>query len=147
MALVYFDTSALVKLLVLETGSPLAVALWERADAVVTSRIADVEVKSVLAAAERIGRIDAAPAAAARDRWTELWPGLHKVEVTAALADHAADLADRRPLARWRRPSLGVGPVVARCQPRCCRMGQAALERRSRRRADRIAARAGLTSG
>ena len=98
MALVYFDTSALVKLLVLETGSPLAVALWERADAVVTSRIADVEVKSVLAAAERIGRIDAALAAAARDRWTELWPGLAKVEVTATLADHAADLADRRPL-------------------------------------------------
>lgn len=98
MATVYFDTSALVKLLVLETGSPLAVALWERADAVVTSRIADVEVKSVLAAAERIGRIDAAPAAAARDRWKELWPGLAKVEVTAALSEHAAELADRRPL-------------------------------------------------
>lgn len=98
MSLVYFDTSALVKLLVLETGSPLAVALWERADAVVTSRIADIEVKSVLAAAERIGRIDAAPAATARDRWKELWPGLAKVEVTEALSDRAADLADRRPL-------------------------------------------------
>ena len=98
MAIVYFDTSALVKLLVLETGSPLAVALWERADAVVTSRIADVEVKSVLAAAERIGRIDAAPAAAARDRWKELWPSLAKVEVTASLTEHAAELADRRPL-------------------------------------------------
>lgn len=98
MSLVYFDSSALVKLLVLETGSPLAVALWERADAAVTSRIADVEVKSVLAAAERIGRIDAAPAAAARDRWSEIWPGLAKVEVTAAITEHAADLADRRPL-------------------------------------------------
>jgi len=98
MTIVYFDTSALVKLLVLETGSPLVVALWERADAAVTSRIADVEVKSVLAAAERIGRIDAAPAAAARDRWKELWPGLAKVEVTEALTEHAADLADRRPL-------------------------------------------------
>ena len=98
MSIVYFDSSALVKLLVLETGSPLAVALWERADAVVTSRIADVEVKSVLAAAERIGRIDAAPAAAARDRWTELWPGLIKVEVTAAITEHASHLADRRPL-------------------------------------------------
>lgn len=98
MAIVYFDTSALVKLLVLETGSPLAVALWERADAVVTSRIADVEVKSVLAAAERIGRIDAAPAAQARDRWKELLPGLALVEVTAQITSRAADLADRRPL-------------------------------------------------
>jgi len=98
MAIVYFDTSALVKLLMLETGSPLAVALWERADAVVTSRIADVEVKSVLAAAERIGRIDAAPAAQARDRWKELQPGLALVEVTPQITERAADLADRRPL-------------------------------------------------
>jgi predicted nucleic acid-binding protein len=98
MSLVYLDTSAIVKLCVLETGSPLAVALWERADAVVTSRIADAEVRSVLAAAERIGRIDAAPAAHARDRWSELRPGLHLVEVTAAVADRAADLVDRRPL-------------------------------------------------
>lgn len=98
MALVYLDTSALVKLCVLETGSPLAVGLWKHADALVTSRIADAEVRSVLAAAERIGRIDAAPAAQARDKWTELWPSLAIVEVTAALAQHAGDLADRRPL-------------------------------------------------
>src|SRR5690606_23199736 len=72
MTLVYADTSALVKLCVLETGTPLAVALWEGADALVTSRIADAEVRSVLSAAERIGRIDAAPAAQARERWAEL---------------------------------------------------------------------------
>ena len=98
MALVYLDTSALVKLCVLETGTPLAVGLWKHADALVTSRIADAEVRSVLAAAERIGRIDAAPAAQARDRWKELWPSLAIVEVTAGLAQHAGDLADRRPL-------------------------------------------------
>lgn len=98
MALVYLDTSALLKLCVLETGSDLAVALWKGADALVTSRIADAEVKSVLASAERIGRIDAAPAAQARDRWRELRPGLALVAVTDAIADRAADLCDRRPL-------------------------------------------------
>lgn len=98
MSLVYFDTSALVKLCVLETGTPLVVALWRHADALLTSRIADAEVRSVLASAERIGRIDAAPAAQARDRWNELWPGLHKVEVSPALADAAGVLTDRRPL-------------------------------------------------
>ncbi len=98
MALAYLDTSALVKLCVLETGTALAVTLWERADAVATSRLADAEVRSVLAAAERIGRIDAAPAALARERWNELWPGLIKVEITPTLADRAAALADRRPL-------------------------------------------------
>jgi len=98
VALVYMDTSALVKLCVLETGTALAVGLWKHADALVTSRIADAEVRSVLAAAERIGRIDAAPAAQARDCWAELWPSLATVEVTAAIAQHAGDLADRRPL-------------------------------------------------
>lgn len=98
MSLVYLDTSALVKLCVLETGTPLAVGLWTHADALVSSRIADAEVRSVLAAAERIGRIDAAPAAAARERWDELWPSLAKVEVSADLAVQAGDLADRRPL-------------------------------------------------
>ncbi len=98
MTLVYLDTSALVKLCVLETGTPLAVALWEGADVLATSRIADAEVRSVLAAAERIGRIDAAPATKARERWEELWPGLTIVEVSAQVADHAAALASGRPL-------------------------------------------------
>lgn len=98
MTLVYFDTSALVKLCVLETGTPLAVALWEGASTLATSRIADLEVRAVLGAGERIGRIDAAPAAKARARWDELWPGLTKVELTPALAEAAGLLADRRPL-------------------------------------------------
>jgi len=98
MSLVYFDTSALVKLCVLETGTPLVVALWKHADALLTSRIADAEVRSVLASAERIGRIDAAPAAKARERWDELWPGLHKVELTVKVAEVAGKLTDRRPL-------------------------------------------------
>ena len=98
MTLIYFDTSALVKLCVLETGTPLAVALWEGGDNLLTSRIADIEVRAVLAAAERIGRIDAAPSAKARERWDELWPGLGKVEVTPQIADAAGALADRRPL-------------------------------------------------
>jgi predicted nucleic acid-binding protein len=98
VSIVYFDTSALVKLCVLETGTPLAVALWEGGDALLTSRMADVEVRAVLAAAERIGRIDAAPAALARERWDELWPGLAKIEVTPTVADAAGAIADRRPL-------------------------------------------------
>ena len=98
MSLVYFDTSALVKLCVLETGTPLAVALWEGADALLTSRIADTAVRAVLAAAERIGRIDASPAAKARERWDELWPGLAKVEVSTQVSETAGALADRRPL-------------------------------------------------
>jgi len=98
VAVVYFDTSALVKLCVLETGTPLAVALWEGADALVTSRIADTEVRAVIASAQRIGRIDAAPAAQAMERWLELREGLWMVEVSQAVSERAGALVDRRPL-------------------------------------------------
>ncbi|MDN4480676.1 type II toxin-antitoxin system VapC family toxin [Demequina muriae] len=117
MTLVYLDTSALVKLCVLETGTPLVVGLWKHADALVTSRIADAEVRSVLAAAERIGRIDAAPAAQARDRWKELWPSLAIVEVTASLAKHAGDLADRRPLRAGDALHLASALLLAEAKP------------------------------
>ncbi|MFW2512786.1 type II toxin-antitoxin system VapC family toxin [Demequina sp. SO4-13] len=117
MSLVYMDTSALVKLCVHETGTPLAVGLWKHADALVTSRIADAEVRSVLAAAERIGRMDAAPAAQARDRWKELWPSLAAVEVTASLATHAGDLADRRPLRAGDAIHLASALLCAEASP------------------------------
>lgn len=117
MSIVYLDTSALVKLCVLETGTPLAVGLWKHADALVTSRIADAEVRSVLSAAERIGRIDAAPAAQARDRWKELWPSLAIVEVNASIADRAAALADRRPLRAGDALHLASALLLAQARP------------------------------
>ncbi len=117
MSLVYLDTSALLKLCVLETGSDLAVAVWKGADAIVTSRIADAEVRSVLASAERIGRIDAAPAAQARDRWNELWPGIAKVEVVAAVTDRAAELVDRRPLRAGDAIHLASALMLAEASP------------------------------
>lgn len=98
MAVVYLDTSALVKLCVHESGTPLAVALWEGADALVTSRIAYAEVKSVISTGERIGRIDAAPAALAFDRWSQIKGSMWTVEVSPQVSDVASDLVTKRPL-------------------------------------------------
>ncbi|GAA1994467.1 type II toxin-antitoxin system VapC family toxin [Isoptericola halotolerans] len=93
MALVYFDASALVKLCVAEQGSALASALWNRADVVVTSRLADTELRATLAAGERAGVLDPVARRRALDRWTALWSALHVVELTAQVADAAAELA------------------------------------------------------
>ena len=98
MALVYLDASALVKLCVEEPGSPLAAALWDGADVVATSRIADVEVRAALAAGRRAGSLDGPAADAALERWDRLWPALHKVEVGAGLAARASELTARHPL-------------------------------------------------
>lgn len=53
MALVYFDASALVKLVVEEPGTDVASALWDGCDAALSSRLAYPEVRAALAAARR----------------------------------------------------------------------------------------------
>ncbi|GIG21400.1 ribonuclease VapC49 [Cellulomonas chitinilytica] len=98
MAVVYLDTSALVKLCVREAGSELVAALWDGADLVATSRLADAEVRAVLAAGRRSGHLDAGVAAHAVAEWDRLWPGLHVLELGAPVTAQAAALVGRHPL-------------------------------------------------
>jgi predicted nucleic acid-binding protein len=98
MAVVYLDTSALVKLCVVEPGSRLVAALWDGADLVVTSRLADAEVRAVLAGGRRAGRLDHEAAAEALAVWERLWPGLHVVELREVVTASAAALVGRHPL-------------------------------------------------
>jgi predicted nucleic acid-binding protein len=58
VALVYFDSSALVKLAVEEVGSDVASALWDGCDAALSSRLAYPEVCAALAAAHRYHDLD-----------------------------------------------------------------------------------------
>ena len=59
MAIVYFDSSALVKLLVEEDGTDLVAQLWDGCDAALSSRLAYPEVRAALAAAYRNHTLDA----------------------------------------------------------------------------------------
>lgn len=93
MPVVVFDTTALLRLLLPEPGNELACALWNRADVLVASRLADAEVRSVLAAGVRSARIEPDEHAAALARWEECWPALRVVEVGPDLAGQAARLA------------------------------------------------------
>ncbi len=95
MAIVYLDTSALVKLVVEEPGSALAAALWDGADLVVTSRLADTEVRAVLASGRRAGRLEGGHATA---EWDRLWPGLHVLELGESVTTAAARLIEQHPL-------------------------------------------------
>lgn len=98
MALAYLDTSALVKLCVAEPGTDLVAAVWDGADLVVTSRLADAEVRAVLASGRRAGALDDDAARTAAAAWRRLSAGLRLVETVPAVLDEAARLVERHPL-------------------------------------------------
>jgi predicted nucleic acid-binding protein len=95
VTVVYFDSSAFVKLLVDEPGSELAAQLWDGCDAAVSSRLAYPEVRAALAAAGRAGHLRAAELRRAVAAWEQFWAATRAVELTDSVAVHAGDLAGR----------------------------------------------------
>lgn len=93
MAIVYFDSSAFVKLVVEEDGSELAAALWDGCDAAVSSRLAYPEVRAALAAAGRDHRLHIEDQRRAEDTWEEFWAATRAVELTESITMHAGELA------------------------------------------------------
>ncbi len=98
MAIVYFDSSAFVKLVVEEDGSDLAAVLWDGCDAAVSSRLAYPEVRAALAAAGRAHRLDRAERSRAEVTWEDFWAATRSVELTEAIAAHAGQLASQHAL-------------------------------------------------
>jgi uncharacterized protein len=98
VAIVYFDSSAFVKLLVEEDGTDIAAALWDGADAAVSSRLAYPEVRAALAAAGRDRRLDAGSLRHAETAWEEFWAATRAVELTPAVTAHAGHLAGEHAL-------------------------------------------------
>src|SRR5438067_12979063 len=93
MALVYFDASAFVKLVVEEDGSDLATDLWNGCDAALSSRLTYPEVCAALAAAARDRRIGGPALDEAQVAWDELWAATRPVELTVAVEQVAGRLA------------------------------------------------------
>lgn len=98
MAIVYFDTSALVKLVVEEPGSDTAAGLWDGCDAAVSSRLAYPEVCAALAAAGRNRTLVHEALVECQRSWERIWTELRPVELTAQVAAAAGRLAERRHL-------------------------------------------------
>jgi uncharacterized protein len=93
VAIVYFDASALVKLVVEEDGTDVAAQLWDGCDAAVASRLAYVEVCAALAAANRNHQLGDTDLVAALDEWDGYWAAVRPVELTAAVDLRAGRLA------------------------------------------------------
>lgn len=93
MALVYFDSSAFVKLLIEEEGSDLAAQLWDGCDAVVSSRLAYPEVRAALAVAGRNHDLDVDSLTSAEQEWESYWAAIRAVELTPTVERRAGELA------------------------------------------------------
>jgi uncharacterized protein len=94
----YFDTSAVVPLLVAEPGSARAASLWDGADRVVSVRLLYPEMRAALAQAERLGRLTAGQLRDAVTAFDSLFEEIDLVEVDDALARRAGELAEVRQL-------------------------------------------------
>ena len=98
MALVYFDSSALVKLVVEEPGTDLASELWDGCDAALSSRLAHPEVCAALSAARRNSDLTEGELRTALAIWDEFWAAVRPVELTPSVERRAGELAGQRAL-------------------------------------------------
>jgi uncharacterized protein len=94
----YFDTSAVVPLLIAEPGSARAASLWDGADRVVSVRLIYPETRAALAQAERLGRLTARQLRDAVTAFDSLFEEIDLVEVDDTLTRRAGELAEVRQL-------------------------------------------------
>lgn len=97
----YFDTSALVPLIVSEPGSAAARLLWDGASRSVSARLAYAEGRAAIAHAHRLDRLTARQLRAAVRRFEELWGALDVVEIDEELVFEAGELAETHALGAY----------------------------------------------
>jgi uncharacterized protein len=90
----YFDTSAVVPLLITEPGSTRAASLWDSADRVVSVRLLYPETRAALAQAGRLGRVTARHLRNAVTNFDSLFEEMDLVELDDPLARRAGELAE-----------------------------------------------------
>jgi len=90
----YFDTSAVVPLLVAEAGSARAALLWDEADRAVSIRLVYPEGRAALAQAQRLGRLTHRQLRAAVRELEARYQQLDLVELDDVLVRRAGQLAE-----------------------------------------------------
>ena len=91
----YFDTSAVVPIVIDEPSSTVASRLWDEADRVVSSRLVYAEGRAALAMARRLDRIDERGLREAVEGFEGLHDQLDVIEVTEGIIREAGALAEQ----------------------------------------------------
>lgn len=90
----YFDTSALVPLLIDEPGSGVARQMWDEAQRVVAIPLLYAEGRAALAQGQRMGRITERQLRAAVDELDEVYSQIDVVNIDEPLVRWAGELAE-----------------------------------------------------
>jgi uncharacterized protein len=98
--IVYFDSSALLKLFLNEPDAQLALQIWNDADEAVTSEISYLEVHAGLARAlrENPPRLSKTDYDNAKEQFDQLWLELTSIGVSTELVERASDVANEHAL-------------------------------------------------
>ena len=94
----YFDTSAVIPLLIGEPSSPTCARVWNEAARSISVRLLYPEARAALARAERMGRITKRQHESAVAELEAIITEIDHVEITAELARNAGDLAQAHQL-------------------------------------------------
>lgn len=94
----YFDTSAVIPLLIQEPGSESAGRLWDRAGRIVSVRLVYPEARAALAQAHHMGRVTARELRSAAADLDGRCEQIEMLDVDDALTRRAGDLAEQHAL-------------------------------------------------
>jgi len=109
----YFDTSALVKLVVDELGTDRAHRLWQESSHVVSTTLLYPEARAALKKARRERRLGNAELRLAVRALERLWSRLHRMIVAVPLAVRAGELADAFDLRGYDAVHLAAAETLA----------------------------------
>lgn len=109
----YFDTSAIVPLLVEEVGSSRAALLWDEADRVLSNRLVYAEARAALAAASRAHRIDPEDLGDLVQGLERLYRQVDFVELSDDLVHRAGALAEAHALRGYDAVHLASAEMLA----------------------------------
>jgi len=94
----YFETSAIMKLVIVEEGSDEANTAWDASDDLFTSSLSYVEARAALAAARRARRLTDVDLAGAKRALEGRFQEIDTIEVTEEVVRAAGDIAERHGL-------------------------------------------------
>ncbi len=109
----YFDTSAILPLIIEEPSSTICTRLWNDADRSVSVRLLYPEARAALAKARRLDRITSAQLTAAIDELEAIITEIDHIEVTAEVAHAAGELAQTHGLRGYDAVHLAAASAAA----------------------------------